>query len=162
MVEAAMPSEREMGSRDLIRRMHDVLADTRDPGRVDEFFAPRFVSHSMPPGLPPDREGVKQFLSGLLEGLPDLKIDLDLVMVEADLVTVRSTMRGTHTGSLMGVPASGRRVAVDGIDIMRVEDGRIVEHWGLTDTVGLLHQVGTVRGLRWAAGRLLRRFRRDV
>jgi predicted ester cyclase len=157
-----MSNKRELGNRDLIRRMHEVLADTRDPARVDDFFAPQFVSHSMPPGLPPDREGVKQFLSGLLEGLPDLTIDLDLVIVEEDLVTVRSTMRGTHEGSLMGAPASGRRVAVDGIDIMRVEDGRIVEHWGLTDTVGLLHQVGTVSGLRWAAGRVCRRLRRAV
>jgi predicted ester cyclase len=59
---------------------------------------------------------------------------------------VATTIRGTHTGELLGLPATGRRLEVVGVDMVRVRDGRIVEHRGLTDTVGLMRQLGGVPG----------------
>lgn len=128
--------------------MHAELLESRDPAKVEEFFAPDFVSHNMPPGLPAGVEGVRRFLAGFAAALPDLTVTIDVLVAENDLVAVRTTVCGTHRGPLMGVPPSGRRLAVDGTDIVRLEDGRIVEHWGLTNTVGLMRQVGPLAASR--------------
>lgn len=67
---------------------------------------------------------------------------VDEVVVEGDRAAVATTIEGTHTGELLGMAPTGRRVSVTGIDLVRVAGGRIVEHRGLTDTVGLLRQLG--------------------
>jgi predicted ester cyclase len=108
---------------------------------VDRFFSHDFVSHSIPPGLPPGVEGVKAFFSLLRDGLPDIEVSIDELVAEGDKVAVATTISGTHERELMGVPPTGRRVAVMGIDLLRFDDGMIVEHRGLTDTVGLLRQL---------------------
>ena len=134
--------------------MHRELLAGRDPSRVREFFAPEFRSHNMPPGFPEGVAGVERFLTMFAEAMPDLSVSVDVIVAEDDLVAVRTTTRGTQRGPLLGIPATGRRLEVDGIDIVRVADGRIVEHWGLTNSVGVLEQVGTVARLRWALRKL--------
>ena len=134
--------------------MHEELLTTRDPALVDEFFAENFRSHNMPAGFPPGRDGVRRFFAAFAEGLSDLDVSVDVLLAEDELVAVRTTTRGTHSGPLLGIPASGRRIEIDGTDILRVRDGRIVEHWGLTNTVGALEQVGGLARARWI-GRLL-------
>jgi steroid delta-isomerase-like uncharacterized protein len=133
----------ELANKALVGRMHAELLEARDGSRVDEFFAPEFVSHSMPAPLSPDRDGARRFMEGIADALPDLEVEIDLILAEGDLVAVRSIIRGTHQHELMGVPASGRRVAIDGIDILRFADGRIVEHWGLTNMLGFFAQAGS-------------------
>jgi len=141
----------------LVARMHDELLASRDPSRVDEFFAPEFVSHNMPPGFPQGVEGVRRFMGMFGEALPDVSVEVGPMVAEGDLVSVRTVTSGTHRGSLLGVPGSGRRVSIDGVDIVRVRDGRIVEHWGLTDSVGLLRQVGRRARLSWVVRRIVGR-----
>jgi predicted ester cyclase len=68
-------------------------------------------------------------------------VTIDELVADGDRAAVATTTTGTHTGELLGVAPTGRRVAVTGIDMVRVEDGRIVEHRGLTDTVGLMRQL---------------------
>ena len=126
--------------RELVLRMHRELLRTRDLDRVDEFFAPDFVSHNTPPGLPEGVEGVKRFFAMFRDALGDLDVSVDELVAEGDRVAVATTTTGTHQGELFGIAATGRRVAVTGIDLVRV-DGKIVEHRGLTDTVGLLRQL---------------------
>lgn len=104
-------------------------------------------------------EGVKRFSSIFADALPDLTVTIDVELAEGDLVALRTTTRGTHRGTLLGVPPSGRPLEIDGTDIVRIEDGMIVEHWGLTNTVGLIRQVGRIGRLRWLAQQLLRRGR---
>jgi steroid delta-isomerase-like uncharacterized protein len=144
----------EAANKELIRRFHTELVEARNAAKVDEFFAASFVSHNMPPGFPRGSPGVRRFVAMVGEALADLDVTIDVLLAEGDLVAVRSTMTGTHRGPLLGVPATGRRVAIDGTDVVRVRDGRIVEHWGLTNTVGLLQQVGRRARLRWVLGLL--------
>ena len=77
--------------------------------------------------------------------MPDVQVRIDEIVVEDDRAAVATTIEGTHTGALMGIEPTGRRIAVRGIDMVRVADGRIVEHRGLTDTVGLLRQLSAPR-----------------
>lgn len=126
---------------ELVRRLHVGLLTARDPAVVDEFFAPEFVSHNNPPGFPPGVEGVKRFFAMFRDAFPDVTVEIDELVVDGDRVAVATTFTGTHEGELMGVAPTGRRVSVTGIDIVRVADGKIVEHRGLTDIVGLIRQL---------------------
>ena len=126
---------------ELVRRLHVGLLTARDPAVVDEFFAPEFVSHNNPPGFPPGVEGVKRFFAMFRDAFPDVTVEIDELVVDGDRVAVATTFTGTHEGELMGIAPTGRRVSVTGIDIVRVADGKIVEHRGLTDIVGLIRQL---------------------
>jgi steroid delta-isomerase-like uncharacterized protein len=126
---------------ELVRRFHSELLSARDPAVVDAFFAPDFVSHKNPPGFPPGVEGVKRFFTMFRDAFPDVSVAIDEMVVEGERVAVATTFTGTHEGELMGVAPTGRRVSVTGIDIVRVTGGRIVEHRGLTDIVGLMRQL---------------------
>jgi predicted SnoaL-like aldol condensation-catalyzing enzyme len=135
----------------LIERMHADLLGSRDPGRVDLYFGPRFISHNTPPGFPSGVEGVREFFASFAEALGDIEVAINVILAEGDLVAVGTTTSGIHRGRLLGVAPTGRRLEIDGTDIVRVEDGSIVEHWGLTNTVGVLEQVGPLARLRWLA-----------
>jgi predicted ester cyclase len=128
-------------SDDLVRRLHHELLASRDLDRLDEFFAEDFVSHNMPPGLPQGLAGVRAFFQVFLDGLSEIAVTVDELIADGDRVAVATTTSGTHTGELFGMAPTGRRIEVTGIDMVRV-DGKIVEHRGLTDTVGLLRQLG--------------------
>src|SRR5918998_4689123 len=95
----------------------------------------------MPPGLPQGIPGVRAFFGLFLAGLSDIEVTVDELVADGDRVAVATTTSGTHSGELFGVAPTGRRIAVTGIDLVRVAGGRIVEHRGLTDTVGLLRQL---------------------
>ena len=130
-----------MEPRELVRRLHAALLEARDPAVVDDFFAPDFVSHNNPPGFPPGVDGVKRFFATFRDAFPDVSVQIDEIVADGDRVAVATTFTGTHEGDLMGVAPTGRRVSVTGIDIVRVADGRIAEHRGLTDIVGLMRQL---------------------
>jgi steroid delta-isomerase-like uncharacterized protein len=127
--------------RELVRRLHAALLEARDPAVVDDFFAADFVSHNNPPGFPPGVEGVKRFFATFRDAFPDVSVQIDEIVADGDRVAVATTFTGTHEGELMGVAPTGRRVSVTGIDIVRVTGGKIVEHRGLTDIVGLMRQL---------------------
>ena len=95
----------------------------------------------MPPGFPQGIEGVRLFFTAFREGMPDVHVRIDEIVAEGDRAAIATMIEGTHTGVLMGIEPTGRRISVRGIDMVRVADGRIVEHRGLTDTVGLLRQL---------------------
>ena len=102
------------------------------------------VEHEEFPGIPPGREGVKQFFGMMREAFDGFRFDVEDIVVEGDKGAARVTMKGTHSGEFMGVPATGKQVNVSAIDIFRLADGKIVEHWGVTDTMALMQQLGAV------------------
>ena len=125
---------------DLVRRLHAELLASRDLDRLGDFFAADFTSHNMPPGLPQGIDGVRAFFQGFLDGLTEIEVTVDDLIADGDRVAVATTTSGVHSGELFGIAPTGRRISVTGIDMVRV-DGKIVEHRGLTDTVGLLRQL---------------------
>jgi steroid delta-isomerase-like uncharacterized protein len=128
-------------SRELILRLHERLFATSDLATIDEFFAEEFVSHNNPPGFPDGVAGVKRFFGLFRDAFPDVEVRIDELVAEGDRVAVATTIIGTHDRELLGVPPTGRKVSVTGIDIVRVANGKIVEHRGLTDTLGLMRQL---------------------
>ena len=108
---------------------------------LDAIVSPDYVLH------PEDIrgvEGLREMVEAYRSAIADLRITIDQQFTEGDHVATRYTIRGTHTGDLMGAPPTGRDVEFTGITISRCRDGRIAEEWELVDTVGLLRQVGAL------------------
>jgi steroid delta-isomerase-like uncharacterized protein len=124
------------------------LYDLINAGDIDgfgELLAEDFVEHEEMPGLEPSREGVKQLFHMYRAAFPDLRMDVQDVLVSGDKAVARVRATGTHKGEFMGMPATGRSVDVQLIDITRFgDDGRAREHWGVFDALALLQQLGAI------------------
>ena len=130
----------------LIGRFYDEVMGKGELGLIDELTTDDLVDHEEGlPGQPSGREGVRFFVSAIREAFPDLTTKtMGPTMAEGDLEAARTILTGTHKGELMGVPATGKTVEFESIDIIRVEDGRVAEHWGVTDVMSLMQQLGAV------------------
>ncbi len=111
---------------------------------ADEIFAPDFVANSLPPGIPPDSEGFKQFVAMYRAAFPDVNLHIEDQIAEGDMVVTRFTARGTHQGDLMGIPPTNKQVTVTGIGISRIVEGRSMEEWNNYDQYGMLVQLGVI------------------
>ena len=132
-------------NKDLARRFYEEVVNTGDLDRVTEFCAEDFINHEpAPPGTPDGIEGVKAFVKMFRDGFPDLRATVEDALEEGDRLAARVKFAGTHEGEFMGVPPSGKRVEIDAIDIVRIVDGKAVEHWGVTDNMGLMQQIGAI------------------
>jgi predicted ester cyclase len=110
---------------------------------IDEILAPDFQEHSqLPPGVPSGREGVKAIASALRKGFPDLNYRLDRQIAEGDFVAGYVTVSGTHKGEVFGMPATGKRAEWAESHIVKMVNGKITEHWGVVDQLGMLRQLG--------------------
>jgi len=87
---------------------------------------------------------MKPFVRNLRGTLPDLQISIQDIMAEEDKVMVRVLLEGTHSGSGLGVPPSGRKIRVAGIVVIRISKGQFVEGWNSWDQLGLLRQIGAL------------------
>ena len=113
---------------------------------VDEFIAEEFVEHDPVPGMEAlsGRDAMKQMISMFRAACPDLSSTTDFLVAEGDLVVGRHTARGTQTGELMGIPASGKQFEMSEIHIVRIVDGKAVEHWGVADQMSMMQQLGVI------------------
>lgn len=133
-------------NRDTYLKMHDVLFMKRDAERAAEFYAAEFVSHNADNGggdtvkLKPDN--LKPMWIDSKKNQPDRVLINDLILCAGDLVIARVTMKGTQTGPLFGMPATGKAYSTTATDIYRFKDGKVVERWGNNDGVTMLTQLG--------------------
>jgi len=111
---------------------------------VDEIFAESFVDHSATPGLPADREGVRMFFGALHAAFSGLHVTIEDQIAEGDKVVTRKTFHGTQTGDFFGIPTTGRTISFQVIDILRLQDGRVTDHWNVVDQLGLMRQLGVI------------------
>ncbi len=127
-----------------MQRVYDLLS----AGDVDGFgdvLADDFVEHEELPGLTPTKDGVKAFFRMYMAGFPDLQMNVEDLVASGDKVVARVRATGTHQGEFMGMPASGKTVDVQMIDIIRFgDDGRAIEHWGVFDTMTMMQQLGAI------------------
>ena len=125
------------------RRWIEVFNERDDVGEA-EVRAPDYVAHA-PASLEPaplDSDAWTRFLSGFVEGFPDLRLEVEDAVGEGDLVAQRIHFEGTHTGEFQGLPPTQRKVSFSGLEINRFVDGRVAEHWFQLDALTLLQQLG--------------------
>ena len=127
-----------------MRRAYELL----NAGDLDEFgtlLADDFVEHEATPGLEPTKAGVLQFFAMYKAAFPDLRFEPEQVLVDGDTVAAYFRATGTQTGEFMGIPATGKSVDVNGVDIVRFgDDGVGREHWGVFDALAMMQQLGVV------------------
>lgn len=112
---------------------------------VDRYLSPSFVNNDPPfPGAPTGPEGMRHAAAMFRAALPDWHSEVDQLVAEDDIVVERFTASGTHQGELMGVAGSGRTLVLRGINVFRIDGGKIVERWGRLDELGLLRQLGLI------------------
>jgi predicted ester cyclase len=130
-------------NKELVRRALAEIYARGDLERADELIHPDFVDHEPTHAdQPTGPDSVKETVRHLHAGFGELRFDVEDEIAEGDKVVQRVTMSGRHTGPLMGREPSGRPFAVRHVYIWRIADGKIVEHWGSRDDLGLLAQVG--------------------
>ena len=112
---------------------------------VVAMLAEDFVGHEEMPGLTPGRDGVGELFAMFGAAFPDVRWEPEEILADGDKVAVRVRVTGTNDGEFMGMAATGKRVNVQLIDIVRIGvDGRIAEQWGVFDMFALMHQLGVV------------------
>jgi len=130
--------------RTMARRFTEELWDKGELAVADEIIVPDFVDHDPVSGQIAGLQGYKEMVGAFRAAFPDLRVKNEDVIVAEDKVVVRWTARGTHNGQLMNIPPTGKQVALKGIDILRLDNGRIAERWGEFDALGMLSQLGAI------------------
>jgi steroid delta-isomerase-like uncharacterized protein len=128
----------------LARRIVEEVWNQHQPQALEQFYAADYTNHNPSGGVTSDREGLRQWASACVAGMPDLRLTIEDQVAEGDRVVTRWTAQGTHQGQFMGVDPSGREVNVHGITIARVAGGQVVEEWASSDELGMLQQLGLI------------------
>jgi steroid delta-isomerase-like uncharacterized protein len=140
-----MTTDQNTRNKQLVEDFVQDLFTKGDLNAVDRYLAPDFVNHDPPfPEAPEGAEGMRMAARMFRQALPDWHSDATRLVAEGDTVVEVFTAGGTHRGELMGVVGDGAVLTLRGINVFRIEGGRIAERWGLMDQLGLLQQLGLV------------------
>jgi len=133
-----------MSNADTMRRMLELVS----AGDIDGFcdgLADDFVDHETGPGMEPTKDGTRQLFTALVASYPDLRFEPEDILESGDKVVVRSRVTGTNKNDFMGMPATGKPIDIQAIDIVRFgNDGLVHEHWGVMDMLSLMQQIGVI------------------
>ncbi len=133
-------------NKEIIRRLFDTVLNGGKLGLLDTLVGAAYVDHNPAPGQAAGAAGVKARVAALREAFPDLRFTLEEIVGEDEIVAARYHWRGTHRGSFLGVPPTGKTILVRGMDFYRLRDDKIVEHWDNVDDLGMLTQLGDLDG----------------
>jgi len=123
------------------------FAEAANTGNFDlfkEVVSAENVEHDPAPGQVAGPEGYRMFFSRMRTAFPDFNAALETMVADDDSIAFAYTLTGTHTGPLMGIPATGKKVRIRGVQISKFKDGKMVERWGSSDELGLLQQLGVM------------------
>lgn len=134
------------GNKAVVRRLVEEWQDGRRVEVAEELIADDFVDHSACPGEKGTKEEGIQWFQHIWQALPDFSVEIKDQVAEGDKVATLKTFSGTHEGELMGLPPTRRRVAFDIFDLLRIRDGKVVEHSSVYDIAGMMQQLGAMSG----------------
>ena len=131
-------------NKNVYRRMVEEVVNKGNFDVVEELFHEDYVDHVAPPGTPPGFEGVKAIFRMFRTGFPDVKFTIDQMIGEGNYVATLVHGEGTQTGQFIEFPPSGKHAVWRSVGFFRIQDGKIAEHWGIPDLLGLLIQIGII------------------
>lgn len=137
----------EAENKEFFRRYIEVIFNEGRHDLLPDYVASDAVDHDPLPGTEsmPILEGLATFLEMRRQAFPDFKYTIEDVLAEGDKVFGRLTMHGTHTGAFLGIPASGVSAEMKVMTLVRLQDGKVQEHWGRPDMMSLLRQIGAIK-----------------
>jgi predicted ester cyclase len=136
--------ENKVENKAIVRHFVELAQSQGQLSAIDEYLSSHFIDHSAPAGLPNDREGVKLQFAMLRSAFPDMQAVIHDQVAGDDKVVTRKSLRGTHLGDFLGIAPTGKAISLEVIDILRLVDGKIVEHWNVVDLMGLMMQMGVM------------------
>jgi predicted ester cyclase len=126
----------------IVARFNKEFIEQGNQKAFSEIIADDFINHTAPPGVPKGPEGVMYFFEHFLKpSFPDLKVVIHDQVAEGDKVTTRKSFHATQKGEFFGVPPSDKKVVFEVIDIIRLRDGKFVEHWNVLDWQSIITQI---------------------
>ena len=126
----------------VVRRNTEEVQGDGNFDAFDELFAEDFVDHTTQPGTAPDKAGVRKLYTYLRVAFPDFHAEIHWQLADEDRVTTFKTYHGTHGGIFLGVPPTGRKISFETVDVMRVQNGKITDHWGVANLLSLMQKIG--------------------
>lgn len=126
----------------VIEAFFQTVFNRGESNAADRYIGSTFVDHAPWPGHPPTLAGFKAGLAEMRASFSDLRVTVERTVAQDDLVVRHLKISGTQLGEFMGASASGKTLGIAAIDIMRMQGGRIVEHWGVMDEAGIARQLG--------------------
>lgn len=133
-------------NKEIVRRFFDQGPSHGNMSAAKELLAPNFVLH-VPLPAAPGIQGISDVVTACREAFEHLNVTVEDMVAEDDRVAARFTARGVHKGAFMGLPATGKPIIMTGIEIFRIENGRIAELWGEANLLGLMQQLGILPAL---------------
>jgi predicted ester cyclase len=127
----------------LIRDYIDSAINKRQPEAAERYFSTDYVEHN--PHLPPGIDGKKKFIAAVLKGFSDYHGEIEDVVAEGDEVVTRTLWTGTQDGPFLGRPATGNKVQFATSDFYRIQNGKVVEHWDVVDSLPRAIALGLVQ-----------------
>ena len=129
-------------NKQIVRAFIETAFNQHQTDRAADYLTPDMKWHGGTLGTVEGREQVAGLVSAVVSALPDLHNFEQDIIAERDIVAVRAVVEGTHKGDLLGIPASGRHVRWDAVDVYRVADGKIAEEWAADDLLAFVYGVG--------------------
>ena len=130
----------------IVRRNTEEVQGKGNFDVFEELFADDFVDHTPQPHMTPDKPGARDLYKALREAFPDFHAVIHWQTADGEIVTTFKTYHGTHQGTFLGVPPTGRKIHFETVDAMRVHNGKITEHWGVANLFFLMQQLGAAVG----------------
>jgi steroid delta-isomerase-like uncharacterized protein len=131
--------------RNLMTRFYDEVMSKGNLDAIDELVSPDYIEHD-DDSLAPGREGLKQHVSMIRRGFPDMTVKIEDMVIDGNRGAARTSIQATHSGEFMGMPPTGKRVEITGMDFVRFDGGLSAEHWGMTDSLAMMKQLGLLGG----------------
>jgi steroid delta-isomerase-like uncharacterized protein len=133
-------------NKEIVQSFYNAVFIRHDLSGLDECMRDDYIQHNA--DVPQGKAGFIKFFKETFRAIPDFKYTLKKMVAEDDIVMAYSTTTGRHTGGAwLGKPATGNKLNFDVVDIFRVQDGKIAEHWDVADTFSLFKQVGIIEKL---------------
>jgi len=129
----------------VVRRNTEEVQSRGNFELFEELFADDFVDHTPQPNMTPDKDGVRKLYGHIRAAFPDFLADIHWQAADGELVTTYKTYHGTHLGTFLGVAPTGRKVHFETVDVMRVRNGKITDHWGVANLFSLMQQLGALK-----------------
>ena len=126
----------------VVRRNTEEVQSLGNFNVFEELFADDFVDHTPQPNTTPDKKGVRDLYHRLRAAFPDFHAVIHWQLADGDRVTTYKTYYGTHDGSFLGIAPTHREIHFESVDVMRVQNGKITDHWGVGNLLSLLQQIG--------------------
>jgi predicted ester cyclase len=129
-------------NKEIVRRFNTEVIEQASIESFRELVSPHVINHAAPDGSPNGAESMTHFLFDILKkGFPDVKVEILEQVAERDLVTSRKRIIATHSGEVLGIPATHKPVIINVIDIIRLKDGQYAEHWGMSNFAEVIAQL---------------------